>query len=129
MNCRNVENHMQSLRERLVLRLDFDCAAHLHDLNESQALSRDVKNWDACGRRHLAVFEMAVSFGERTLQCRTYSGSASPWGCWRRALPTSACAITHKGHANMNIDLWLAAITAAGLLIYLVAVLVRPERF
>jgi len=29
----------------------------------------------------------------------------------------------------MNIDLWLAAITAAGLLIYLVAVLVRPERF
>jgi K+-transporting ATPase KdpF subunit len=29
----------------------------------------------------------------------------------------------------MTIDLWLAAITAAGLLIYLVAVLVRPERF
>jgi K+-transporting ATPase KdpF subunit len=29
----------------------------------------------------------------------------------------------------MNIDLGLAAITAAGLLIYLVAVLVRPERF
>ena len=29
----------------------------------------------------------------------------------------------------MTIDLWLAAITAAGLLIYLVAVLARPERF
>jgi K+-transporting ATPase KdpF subunit len=29
----------------------------------------------------------------------------------------------------MTIDLWLAAITASGLLIYLVAVLVRPERF
>jgi len=29
----------------------------------------------------------------------------------------------------MTIDLWLAAITAAGLLLYLVAVLVRPERF
>ncbi|WP_336970166.1 K(+)-transporting ATPase subunit F [Sphingobium aromaticiconvertens] len=29
----------------------------------------------------------------------------------------------------MNIDLWLAAITALGLLIYLVAVLARPERF
>lgn len=29
----------------------------------------------------------------------------------------------------MNIDVWLAAITAAGLLLYLVAVLVRPERF
>jgi K+-transporting ATPase KdpF subunit len=29
----------------------------------------------------------------------------------------------------MTIDLWLAALTAAGLLLYLVAVLVRPERF
>ncbi|MDF0544758.1 K(+)-transporting ATPase subunit F [Sphingobium sp. H39-3-25] len=29
----------------------------------------------------------------------------------------------------MTIDLWLAAITATGLLIYLAAVLVRPERF
>lgn len=29
----------------------------------------------------------------------------------------------------MTIDLWLAAITALGLLCYLVAVLVRPERF
>ncbi len=29
----------------------------------------------------------------------------------------------------MTIDLWLGAITAAALLLYLVAVLVRPERF
>ena len=29
----------------------------------------------------------------------------------------------------MTIDLWLGAVTAAGLLVYLVAVLVRPERF
>ncbi|WP_242149174.1 K(+)-transporting ATPase subunit F [Sphingomonas sp. BAUL-RG-20F-R05-02] len=29
----------------------------------------------------------------------------------------------------MTLDLWLAAIAAAGLLIYLVAVLIRPERF
>jgi K+-transporting ATPase KdpF subunit len=29
----------------------------------------------------------------------------------------------------MTIDLWLAAITAILLLVYLVAVLVRPERF
>lgn len=29
----------------------------------------------------------------------------------------------------MSIDLWLAALTAAGLLVYLVAVLIRPERF
>lgn len=29
----------------------------------------------------------------------------------------------------MTIDLWLGAATAAGLLFYLVAVLVRPERF
>ncbi|MBB6425037.1 K(+)-transporting ATPase subunit F [Sphingopyxis sp. JAI128] len=29
----------------------------------------------------------------------------------------------------MTIDLWLAAITASGLLLYLVAVLIRPERF
>jgi K+-transporting ATPase KdpF subunit len=30
---------------------------------------------------------------------------------------------------HMTIDLWLAAITALGLLLYLVAVLARPERF
>ena len=29
----------------------------------------------------------------------------------------------------MTLDLWLAAITVLGLLVYLVAVLVRPERF
>jgi K+-transporting ATPase KdpF subunit len=29
----------------------------------------------------------------------------------------------------MTIDLWLAAVTALGLLAYLVAVLIRPERF
>lgn len=29
----------------------------------------------------------------------------------------------------MNLDLWLAALTAVGLLVYLVAVLIRPERF
>ena len=29
----------------------------------------------------------------------------------------------------MTIDLWLAALTASGLLLYLVAVLIRPERF
>jgi K+-transporting ATPase KdpF subunit len=61
-------------------------------------------------------------------QCRTYSGSESPWGSLRPASLTSACAITRE-EPDMTIDLWLAAITAAGLLIYLVAVLVRPERF
>jgi K+-transporting ATPase KdpF subunit len=29
----------------------------------------------------------------------------------------------------MTLDLWLAAVTALGLLVYLVAVLLRPERF
>ena len=29
----------------------------------------------------------------------------------------------------MTLDLWLAAITALVLLVYLVAVLIRPERF
>lgn len=29
----------------------------------------------------------------------------------------------------MTLDLWLAAVTAIGLLLYLVAVLIRPERF
>lgn len=29
----------------------------------------------------------------------------------------------------MTIDLWLAAMTALGLLLYLVAVLARPEHF
>jgi K+-transporting ATPase KdpF subunit len=29
----------------------------------------------------------------------------------------------------MSLDLWLAGLTALGLLLYLVAVLLRPERF
>jgi K+-transporting ATPase KdpF subunit len=29
----------------------------------------------------------------------------------------------------MSLDLWLAGLTAIGLLLYLVAVLLRPERF
>jgi K+-transporting ATPase KdpF subunit len=29
----------------------------------------------------------------------------------------------------MQLDLWLAGLTAVGLLFYLVAVLLRPERF
>ena len=29
----------------------------------------------------------------------------------------------------MSLDLWLGAITALGLLLYLIAALVRPERF
>jgi K+-transporting ATPase KdpF subunit len=29
----------------------------------------------------------------------------------------------------MTLDLWLAALTALGLLVYLVGVLLRPERF
>jgi len=29
----------------------------------------------------------------------------------------------------MTFELWLSAIVAAGLLVYLVAVLIRPERF
>lgn len=29
----------------------------------------------------------------------------------------------------MTFDLWLAALVALGLLVYLVAVLIRPERF
>jgi K+-transporting ATPase KdpF subunit len=29
----------------------------------------------------------------------------------------------------MTLDLWLAALTALGLLVYLVAVLLRPEQF
>jgi len=40
----------------------------------------------------------------------------------------SACATTLEGDA-MTLDLWLAALTALGLLVYLVAVLIRPERF
>ncbi|OWK33677.1 F subunit of K+-transporting ATPase [Sphingomonas dokdonensis] len=38
------------------------------------------------------------------------------------------CA-TNREDAIMTLDLWLAAITALGLLLYLVAVLIRPERF
>lgn len=30
---------------------------------------------------------------------------------------------------SMSLDLWLAGLTALGLLLYLVAVLARPERF
>jgi len=39
------------------------------------------------------------------------------------------CANTREEAAPMTLDLWLAAITAIGLLLYLVAVLARPERF
>lgn len=41
----------------------------------------------------------------------------------------SACATTPEGEPTVTIDLWLAALTALGLLVYLVAVLIRPERF
>jgi K+-transporting ATPase KdpF subunit len=34
-----------------------------------------------------------------------------------------------EGLGSMTLDLWLAAFTALGLLLYLVAVLLRPERF
>jgi K+-transporting ATPase ATPase A chain len=40
-----------------------------------------------------------------------------------------ACATTREGSMAMTLDLWLAGFTALGLLIYLVAVLARPERF
>jgi len=30
---------------------------------------------------------------------------------------------------TVSLDLWLAGLTAIGLLVYLVAVLLRPERF
>jgi K+-transporting ATPase KdpF subunit len=39
-----------------------------------------------------------------------------------------ACVTKREG-ATMTIDLWLAAACALGLLAYLVAVLLRPERF
>ena len=38
-------------------------------------------------------------------------------------------AYATRREAAVSFDLWLAAITALGLLLYLVAVLVRPERF
>jgi K+-transporting ATPase KdpF subunit len=38
------------------------------------------------------------------------------------------CSKTHE-ESPMTLDLWLAAVTALGLLVYLVAVLIRPERF
>jgi K+-transporting ATPase KdpF subunit len=41
----------------------------------------------------------------------------------------SAFAITREGEIIMSLDLWLAGLTAVGLLLYLVAVLLRPERF
>ena len=34
-----------------------------------------------------------------------------------------------REEGTMTIDLWLGAIVALGLLVYLVAVLIRPERF
>jgi K+-transporting ATPase KdpF subunit len=40
-----------------------------------------------------------------------------------------ACATGREGGRAMTLDLWLAALTALGLLVYLVAVLIRPERF
>ena len=40
-----------------------------------------------------------------------------------------ACATTRERLTLMTLDLWLAGLTALGLLFYLVAVLARPERF
>jgi K+-transporting ATPase KdpF subunit len=40
----------------------------------------------------------------------------------------SGCATTPEGD-GMTLDFWLAALCALGLLAYLVAVLIRPERF
>jgi K+-transporting ATPase KdpF subunit len=40
----------------------------------------------------------------------------------------SAFATTPEGD-GMSLDFWLAGLTAVGLLLYLVAVLLRPERF
>jgi K+-transporting ATPase KdpF subunit len=40
-----------------------------------------------------------------------------------------ACAMTRDGLIARTLDLWLAGLTALGLLIYLVAVLARPDRF
>lgn len=55
-------------------------------------------------------------------------GSAHWEGCWRQRWPMPACA-TKREEAGMTLDLWLAAIVALGLLLYLVAALIRPERF
>jgi K+-transporting ATPase KdpF subunit len=41
----------------------------------------------------------------------------------------SRSAIAREGEPPMTLDLWLAGATALGLLVYLVAVLARPERF
>lgn len=41
-------------------------------------------------------------------------------------MPGSATA---REGAGMTLDLWLAAATALGLLLYLVVALLRPERF
>ncbi len=40
----------------------------------------------------------------------------------------SACAISREGRI-VTLELWLAGATALGLLLYLIAVLLRPERF
>ena len=48
-----------------------------------------------------------------------------------RLCPALRQCVTTSGREDtaMTIDLWLAAIVALGLLFYLVAVLIRPERF
>jgi K+-transporting ATPase KdpF subunit len=40
----------------------------------------------------------------------------------------SGCATAHEDDA-MTLHLWLAGLTVLALVIYLVAVLIRPERF
>ena len=65
-------------------------------------------------------------FGSET-SCRIFSGFWSLSGCLRRRSLMSASATMREG--GMTLDLWLAAITAIGLLFYLVAVLLRPEKF
>ena len=78
------------------------------------------------GQHHLRVADRGILTGRTT--CRICSGSRSCSDCWRRRWPMSGSATTREG-GTMTLDLWLAALTALGLLVYLVAVLIRPERF
>lgn len=57
-----------------------------------------------------------------------FSGLWRQPGCWRRRSLTPGSATEREDDA-MTLDLWLAAVTAFALLLYLVAVLIRPERF
>jgi K+-transporting ATPase KdpF subunit len=81
-------------------------------------------------RRH----EIRVKAGLRSQPGTNFHADFMPWPAIARRVFTvvagiSASSLSDFSGAKMTFDLLLASLVALGLLVYLVAVLLRPERF